>query len=551
MFFPVFVAPRYRPPSRDAWDYIVVGGGAAGCVMAAALAADGRFSVLLVEEGRRDVNPWIHVPATFFKVLQSRDAQVIASPSEAGLDGGPMPIPQGRVLGGGSSVNAMCYVRGQPADYDGWAEMGARGWAWADVLPVFKAQEANRRLGEPWHGQHGPLAVGDAMHRHPACEAFVAAAVDAGFPANDDFNDGQRQEGVGFYQVTAVDGRRRSAATSFLAPLARADTLELATGWQVGRVRFAGRRAVAVEARDAGGQARVFRARREIVLTAGALATPKLLMLSGIGPAAELARHGIDCIADVPEVGTNFQDHVATVCAVRFRRPIGLHGHDRGLRALRHGLHYVLGGGGVLASNVIEAGGFLDTRESGVPDVQLNVAAMVPDVPGKGLRPIHGMHVNPLVLRPASRGRVALRSANPADPIRLDAGSLADARDVEVLRRAIAIARAIFARPALRDLFAAEIEPGPDVGRRPGDPALDAAIRRNARTVYHPCGTCRMGGDARAVVDPALRVRGVDGLRVADASVMPALVSGNTNAPTMMIAGKGAAMMLADVGKAG
>jgi choline dehydrogenase len=541
---PLRPRPRYRSPGTDTFDYIVAGGGASGCVVAAGLARDGRYSVLLIEAGGRDTSPWIHIPAGFFKALQSGNAYVVMSEPEPGLLGQQMPVPQGQVLGGGSSVNAMCYVRGQRQDYDGWDADGAAGWSYADVLPVFKRQEANVRLGEPYHGKTGPLVVGDQEYGHVANRAFLEAAVAAGLPRSHDFN-GERQDGAGFHQLTAHRGLRRSAATAFLAPVAAKETLAVAFQTRVERVGLEGRRATFVEARDAAGNQRLFRARREIVLTAGALATPKIMMLSGLGPAEHLRQHGIDVVADLP-VGANYQDHFQTLVGVTFKQPIGLYGQDRGLKAMRHGLEYLLARRGLLTSNVIEAGAFVDTDGGGRPDVQFSVTAMVQAEPGKGMRPLHGMTISPMVLRPNSRGRVSLRSKNPADRIKLEAAALADDRDVETLRRAVQIARGIFKQSALAELAEAELIPGPGVSDHAGSNEINEIIRRNGRTVYHPSCTCRMGSDERAVVDARLRVRNVEGLRIADASVMPTVTSGNTNAPTMMIGGRCVDFMLAE-----
>ncbi len=535
----------YRGPQADSYDYIVAGGGAAGCVIAAGLARDGRYSVLLIEAGRRDINPWIHITGTFFKALATRDANIVVSQPEPGLLGRSMPVPQGTVLGGGSSVNAMCYVRGQRQDFDDWHLGGATGWSYADVLPAFKAQEANMRLGEPYHGTDGPLVVADQEYRHVANRAFVEAAVAAGIARNSDFN-GEKQEGAGFHQLTSHRGRRISAATAFLAPEAHRETLSVSFETRVERVGFERRRAVTVETRDRSGTPRTFLARKEIILTAGAFNTPKIMMLSGLGPAEHLRRHGIDTLVNLPGVGANYQDHFQTLVAIELKRPIGLHGEDRGFRAVRHGLEYLLLRRGLLTSNIIEAAAFVDSDGSGRPDLQFSVAAMVQAEPGKGIRPIHGLTVNPWVLRPHSRGRVSLQSSKPQDRIRLEANALADDRDVETLRRGVQIARRIMSQSAVADIAKIELIPGPGVSDSASSNEINEIIRRNGRTVFHPSCTCRMGSDNDSVVDSRLRVRGVEGLRIADASVMPTVTSGNTSAPTMMIAGRCVAFILAE-----
>lgn len=535
----------YRAPQGDTYDYIVAGGGSAGCVIAAGLAQDGRYSVLLIEGGRKDISPWIHITGTFFKALQTRDAKVVSSDPVPGLLGANMPVPQGNVLGGGSSVNAMCYVRGQPDDYDSWEAGGAAGWNYANALAMFKKQEGNLRLGDPFHGQTGPLVVGDQEFGHPTNRLFVEAAAEAGFRKNDDFN-GAKQEGIGFYQVTSSKGRRRSAAASFLAPVSKKETLFVAFQTRVERIGFTGKRATSIETRDIRGQATVYRARKEIVLTAGAFNSPKILMLSGVGPSDHLRQHGIDVVADRRGVGTNYQDHVATQVAILFKKPIGLHGQDKGFAALKHGIDYFLFRRGLLTSNIIEAGGFVDSEGTGRPDIQLNCSAMVAGAPGQGYLPVHGMNINPYILRPFSRGRVGLRSRDPSDQIRFEANVLSDPRDVETLRRGVQVARSIFAKRHLFDATEVEMIPGPGVSDGRGSNEIDEIIRKNARTVFHPSCTCRIGVDDDAVVDPHLRVHGVDGLRVADASVMPTVTSGNTNAPTMMIGGRCVEMMLAE-----
>ena len=525
----------------ETFDHVVVGAGSAGCVIAARLALAGR-SVLLLEAGPPDDSLFVRMPATFVRVIGTERTWVYETAPQPDAAGRKLYVPQGRTLGGGSSVNAMVYMRGTPADYDGWRDAGCPGWGWDDVLPVFVRSECNERFGGPRHGSDGLLHVSDARHRHPLCQAFIAAAREVGLPANDDFN-GERQEGVGFYQTTTWRGQRDSTAASFLRAARGRDNLVVRTGAHVLRLQCEASRARSVVWRAADGGEHRAQARAEIVLSAGALATPKILQLSGIGPGAELQRLGIPPVLDAPGVGANYQDHLEVGVYGRARRPISLAGNDTSARALWHGLRWVTARRGLLSSNVVECGGFADTAGSGRPDVQFHVLpVLVGDVdrePPAG----HGLTINPCYLRPRSRGRVGLASPDPMAPIRFDGGYLSAIEDVHTLMRGVQLARRILRAPALQRLVEAEIEPA--AAEAIDDAALEAYVRRRAKTVYHPSGTCRMGSDAQAVVDPQLRVRGLAGLRVADASVMPTLPSGNTNAPTIMIAERCAQFLLA------
>ena len=521
------------------YDYIIVGAGSAGCVLTHRLLKAGH-SVLLLEDGPADDSPFIRMPATFIKVLGSERTVTYRSEPQPEAAGRRLFVPQGRTLGGGSSVNAMVYIRGQAADYDGWAAQGCEGWDWAQVLPAFKKAESHARLSEPYHGVDGPLRVGDTRYRHPLSLAFLQGAQEIGLPYNDDFN-GREQAGVGFFHTTTFDGQRGSTAATYLADVRRHPKLTLLTGCYATRVLFDGRRASQLEWRDAGG-VQSAGAAREIVLCAGALSSPKLLMLSGIGPAAQLSRHGVAVLSDAPEVGANYQDHLEVSVYGRARAPISLLGQDRGLAALRHGLQWQLFRTGLLSSNVVESGGFADTAGCGRPDIQFHVLpTLVGDVDREAL-PGHGISINPCLLRPKSRGSVALASADPAVPLRFDSGALREAEDLAGLLRGVKLARRILRTPSMRRLIADELLPSP--AENADDALLEQHIRQYAKTVYHPAGTCRMGADAGAVLDPRLRVNGVSGLRVCDASVMPAIVSGNTNAPVVMIAERCAEFML-------
>lgn len=527
------------------YDFLVVGGGSAGCVVAAGLAEGGKYSVALLEDGRKDTNPWIHIPATLHKVLASQDATAVASDPDPTLEGNRFVVPQARVLGGGSSLNGMIYMRGNAQDYNEWESLhGCKGWGWDEVLPVYKAQEANQRLGDPFHGTSGPLEVSDPTYKHPVTKVIIEAALAAGQPANDDFN-GESQIGFGWYQFTYNRARRKSAAVAFLKPAMKTGQIDILTGHRAQRIVISNRRASAVEA-VASGQQVVIKARREIVVTAGSFNSPKLLMLSGIGPRENLERFGINTVHDSPGVGANYMDHVGAPLTMYLKDGIGVYGADRGLRAIRHGLDYFLFRRGLLASPIIEGGGCADTDGDGRADVQFNFAPFAPGAPGVQL-PFHALQVHPMTMRPKSRGQLALASAKASDPLKFTANVLDREEDLDTLRRGVRLAREIASKGPLAEITTGEIWPGPEISTAIGSNNLDPAIRKHARTIFHPAGTCAMGPWEASVLDERLRVRGVDGLRVADCSIMPQLVSGNTNAPTMMIAGRAARFILEDV----
>jgi choline dehydrogenase-like flavoprotein len=513
------------------FDYIVVGAGSAGCALSARLASAGK-QVLLLEAGPADNHPYIHIPGTFIRVHGSRRTWMYRTEPEPFVNQRQVYIPQGRTLGGGSSVNAMIYIRGQAQDYDDWQANGCPGWGWQDVLPVFRRCETNVRLGGALHGQNGPLSVSDAGHRHALSRAFVRAAVEAGVPATDDFN-GARQEGAGFYQTTTSHGRRASSAVAYIKPLRNNINLKVLTETHVTELLFDGARVTGVRAIDREGVAISFAARAEVIVSAGAIASPKLLMLSGIGPQAHLDEMGIAMRVHSPGVGENFQDHLSASVYAQTLEPVSLLGHDRGLRALGHGLKYLANRSGLLSSNVVESGAFVDATGCGRPDVQFHVVpALVGDIdrlPPSG----HGISINPCALRPRSRGQLRLKSADPMQEVSLKANYLSDEHDLRTMVAGVKFARRILRAPALASVVEKMLLL-PDHDDIP-DRVLEDYVRSVAKTVFHPAGTCRMGTDANAVVGPDLRVHGVQGLRVADASIMPTIVSGNTNAPCIMI----------------
>ena len=527
------------------YDYVVIGAGSAGCVIANRLIGDGRFTVALVERGGLDTNRWIHIPATYHKAHQTQSVDAVVSEPDATLNGNQFAVPQGRVVGGGSSINAMIYMRGQAADYDEWEnEHGCARWSFRHVLPSFVRQERNMQFGAPLHGQDGPLVVSSPVYKHPLNKIALRAAMSAGIAWSDDFN-GETQDGAGWYQATAHAGKRQSAARCFLKPVINDERLTLLTNTVARKFRFDGRRAIALEATRAG-VPKLLRAQKEIILAAGSFHSPKLLMLSGVGPAAVLLRHGIDQVQDAPEVGANYQDHVGTPVTYKIKTNNGYYGADKGLRALRNGIEYFMLGRGLLTSNLLTAGACVDTLGLGRPDVQMNFAPFAPGAPGEGPLSCHSFHVHPMTMRPKSRGRLVLASTDPEDHPRFEANVLQAEEDLDTLRRGIRLSRDICAQPELADVLGDPIWPPPDINVSSGSNTFDDAIRSQARTIYHPSGTCRMGTDQDAVVNSELRVNGVEGLRVADCSIMPALVSGNTNAPTMMIADRGSDFILGD-----
>lgn len=515
-------------------DYIVVGGGSAGSALAGRLAEAGA-KVLVLEAGPKDSHPLIHIPAGFVKLLDSKLLYHYQTERQETLNGRAPVMPQGNVLGGGGSVNAAIYIRGQRSDYDGWAQAGAEGWSYRDVLPYFRRAEDNDRLADAYHGTGGPLGVSDLRQISDLTRAFVRGAQEAGIPFTPDFN-GARQRGVGFNQTTTRNGRRCSAAVAYLRPALKTGNLEIRTGCLVTRLLFEGDRAVGVEYRR-NGRIEQARAAEEVILSAGAVQTPKLLMLSGIGPEAELRRHGIAVQHRLDGVGQNLQDHLEFP-AIRFcTGRHGYFGEDSPLRAIRNGLQYLLFKSGPVMSNVTEACAFVNVDDiEAEPNVQMHFVPIVFMDGDQEQVKRAGATINPCVLRPESRGEIRLRSTDPAAHPIIDPRYLSAPEDMRISIRALHMARRILAQPALAPFVEPrEAFPG-DAMQEPA--ALQAYIRARGKTVYHPVGTCRMGRDEMAVVDPELRVHGLRNLRVVDNSIMPSLVSGNTNAAAIMIGEK-------------
>lgn len=507
------------------YDYVIVGAGSAGCVLAARLSEDPEVRVALIEAGGPDTAQEIHVPAAFPQLFKSALDWDLDSEPEPGIGDRRSYLPRGRVFGGSSSINAMIYIRGNRADYDGWAAAGADGWSYDEVLPYFKRSEGNERGEDEYHGADGPLTVSDGRSRHPLASAFVQAAVQAGHKANDDFN-GETQFGVGHYQLTQRDGLRCSAAVAYLHPALERPNLTVLSSALAHRVVIEGGRAAGVEV-ERGGTVEVVRAEREVILSAGAYESPKLLMLSGIGPAATLSAFGIGVVRDLP-VGEGLQDHYMTL--LNFRT-----GVESLLTAATPENAALLQneGRGHLTSNIGEAGGFFRSRDDlTAPDVQFHAAPVLFHQEGLGAAAEHGFSFGPCVLAPTSRGAVTLRSPRPDAAPRITHNYLVSREDQEVAVAGLRIALEIAAQRAVTDLATGPyLVPESDT-----DADLLAWARRTGQTLYHPTSTCAIG----AVVDPELRVYDVPGLRVVDASVFPAVPRGNTNAPTIMAAEKAA-----------
>ncbi len=523
---------------RKAFDYIIVGAGSAGCVLANRLSADPSVEVLLLEAGPRDWNPFIHMPAGLAKLVNFKSLNWnYSTEPEPGLNNRRLYWPRGRVLGGSSSINAMCYSRGHRTDYDDWAGAGAEGWSWDEVLPYFIRSEDQGRGPSKLHGVGGPLSVQDLSHVNPLSDVFIQAAEQAGFARNRDFN-GPAQRGFGLYQVTQRDGRRCSASTAYLRPVRQRDNLTIITGaLTLGLEMESGPKVSGVRFRRRGIN-RVARARREVLLAAGAINSPQLLMLSGIGPVDALEAADIRVVHELPQVGHNLQDHLDICTLTRSSQPVT---YDQ-INELMVGLRYFLHHQGEGTSNIAEAGAFLVSGRSREdrPDIQMHFVPALLDDHGRNRLPGDGYTLHACPLRPQSRGRIRLHSNDPRQPPAIIANYLSEPEDLEMMLECVKLSRDVLSQPAFRPFRAHEIFPGNDVNDRNG---LIEFIRTKAETIYHPVGTCRMGSDPHSVVDPQLRVRGVEGLRVIDASVMPTLVGGNTNAPTIMIAEKAADMI--------
>ncbi len=531
----------------ESFDYIVTGAGSAGCVVAARLSESGQHRVLLLEAGGKDSNFWIHVPMGFSQVYANpRVNWMYETEPEAQLAGRTLYQPRGKVLGGTSSINGMVYMRGNARDYDEWRQRGCTGWDWDSVLPYFKKSEHQERGGNEFHGVGGPLRVSDQPHRSELAERLVEAAIQAGLPAMDDFNDG-RQEGAGHFQSTTGKRRRWSTATAYLRPARNRANLVVRTNAQATRILFENGRAVGVSYMH-GGAARTVRARGEVIVSGGVFNSPQLLQLSGIGPGALLQEMGIPVIRDMAAVGDHMQDHFYVRLAYRCTQPITMNELANSLPRKAFALaQWVLFRSGPLAGNGVTAGAFArsDPRLE-QPDLQFNFSPWSyasRDARGAVAHPFPGFSLSAVHLRPDSRGSVRIKSADPLAPPSIRFNFLQTQSDVQALTAGMRLARKFTQQPALAPYVAEELLPGPAVT---SDAEFDANIRQNANSNLHPVGTCRMGPNGDAVVDPRLRVHGVERLRVVDAAIMPTVPAGNTNAPTIMIGEKGADMILED-----
>jgi choline dehydrogenase-like flavoprotein len=526
------------------YDYIITGGGSAGCVLAHRLSEDPSVRVLLIEAGGSDRNPLFHMPAGFAKMTKGIASWGFSTVPQRHLGGRVLHYTQAKVIGGGSSINAQVYTRGNANDYDGWAAAGAEGWSYREVLPYFKRAEDNQRFVDPYHARGGPLGVSCPINPLPISEAFLRAAQEYGIPYNADLN-GARQEGIGHYQVTVRDARRCSTATAYLKSARNRANLKVITNAHVLRIVVENRRAVAIEMVRGRGPCETVRAEREIIVTSGAIGSPKLLLLSGVGPADHLKACGIKPLHDLPGVGENLQDHLDLYAIAECKGDFTYDGYAKLHRTVWAGIEYTLFKRGPVASTLFETGGFwyadAAAKAAHWPDVQFHLGLGSGIEAGVEKLRNAGVTLNSAFLRLRSRGSVRLAGDDPFAMPLIDPNYWEDSCDRTASLEGLRMARDILRQPALEGFVLAERMPGPAIT---SESELSDYAFKTAKTDHHPVGTCRMGSDDAAVVDPQLRLRGIDGIRVCDASVMPRITSSNTNAPTIMIAEKAADLIL-------